>query len=125
MKKFTDHTGERHGRLVYLKFAGMRRRDNHRTYSQWVARCDCGNVETVDYRTAKSCGCLRKGRKGEEERSAAMNFDRFAHCTRDKGMDLCRHYMECLDERADNQTKMSPRYIQAGGRCYQQQEDGL
>lgn len=58
MKKASDLTGQRFGRLVVLK------RDlSYKKAAYWICRCDCGNEATVQSchlrsGATKSCGCL-------------------------------------------------------------------
>jgi hypothetical protein len=57
-RKIKDLTGERFGNLFVEKFNGIVNKK-----SQWICRCDCGNVKTIGFdslrRGTKSCGCLR------------------------------------------------------------------
>ncbi len=55
-----DLTGQRFGRLTVLEY---------RKANYWKCRCDCGTIcEIRGYRMTagitKSCGCLKRGRKG-------------------------------------------------------------
>ena len=58
-----DLTGQRHGRLTAVAYAGSR---NGRTL--WTFACDCGAVKVIQSRHVldggtKACGCIRKGIK--------------------------------------------------------------
>lgn len=62
-----DLTDGKFGRLTALKFTG---RDKHR-HLQWLCCCDCGNITTVSQANlmnghTKSCGCLKRERKGSK-----------------------------------------------------------
>lgn len=64
----TDLTGEKHGRLTVLGKTGERKKGR----VIYKVKCECGVVKEmncVNFRTAKSCGCLTKERiqviKGE------------------------------------------------------------
>ena len=58
-RKPLDLTGERFGRLVALRYSGLRNQKR-----LWLCRCDCGNqkevrVEKLRSGATKSCGCLQ------------------------------------------------------------------
>ncbi len=62
--RFRDVTGERFGRLVAVRRAGV-----HNEASMWLCRCDCGNEKVVGLRClsdallgkgTRSCGCLHR-----------------------------------------------------------------
>lgn len=54
---FKARTGQRFGRLVFIRHLGLDEHKHHR----WEARCDCGvlTVTTTPTKT-KSCGCLHR-----------------------------------------------------------------
>lgn len=57
-----DHTGEQHGQLEVLQYAGHRQ---HQT--QWICECNCGDVIVAQYNNlssghTKSCGCTARPR---------------------------------------------------------------
>lgn len=61
MAKVKNLVGQRFGRLVVQKFAGMR--DGHE--SLWDCVCDCGNMTVVQVSnlrsgSTKSCGCVQR-----------------------------------------------------------------
>ena len=61
MKKETDITGRRFGRLVAVRPLGK----GGSFQLQWLCRCDCGNMVTVCKKNlmsgnTKSCGCYRR-----------------------------------------------------------------
>ena len=54
-----DLTGQTHGRLTVIRKANHGR-------TQWVCRCECGNIKTMcasDFFRYQSCGCLEKENK--------------------------------------------------------------
>lgn len=54
---FKDRTGNRSGRLLFIRFVGLTK---HK-HSIWEAKCDCGAVtRTSTPNKTKSCGCLQK-----------------------------------------------------------------
>lgn len=62
---FRDRSGEVHGRLTVLRYAG---RKNSQTY--WYVRCECGTefaayIGNVVRGLTKSCGCLHSERSSE------------------------------------------------------------
>ena len=61
MGKLIDLSGQRFGRLKVIEQASVKATSG----SQWVCRCDCGNIVTVARCSlisghTKSCGCTRK-----------------------------------------------------------------
>lgn len=61
-----DRTGERHGRLVVLGWAGyLPYGRKGARLSAWECRCDCGRTCFTTLHLTVSCGCLRhdSGRK--------------------------------------------------------------
>lgn len=61
MGKMIDLTGQRFGRLTVIKKSLI----NAKSGSQWVCKCECGNITTVARCSlvsghTKSCGCTRK-----------------------------------------------------------------
>jgi hypothetical protein len=62
-----DRTGERHGRLVVIRFVG--RKDKKNRNPIWLCRCDCGKLTRVVgeniFRTS-SCGCLKSEKMKRE-----------------------------------------------------------
>ena len=70
MTRQVDMTGQRFGRLVVLEHVPYRKETHG---SEWVCRCDCGNVKVVTRQhlrqgTVQSCGCLRNDRIRESKR---------------------------------------------------------
>lgn len=69
MPKREDHTGERYGRLIVLKFSYRgKRRESH-----WLCSCDCGRQHVVSWGnlragTTRSCGCLHDEVAGDSRR---------------------------------------------------------
>jgi hypothetical protein len=60
----SDLTGQRFGRLVVVRFAGLTLLATGRHGATWVCECDCGTVKVVRARyllrgQSRSCGCLR------------------------------------------------------------------
>ena len=60
-----DHSGERHGLLIILEYAG---RDTYRK-GYWRCVCDCGAVTVVRWEKLRegrivSCGCKRATPRG-------------------------------------------------------------
>lgn len=63
MRKLTNLTGKRFGRLIAIKFAGKDKWNNIR----WLCQCDCGNKKIVQRGHlasghTKSCGCWMRDR---------------------------------------------------------------
>lgn len=61
MGKALDITGQRFGKLIAIKRAGIDKRKN----ALWLCKCDCGGecvraLSNLKKRNAKSCGCLAK-----------------------------------------------------------------
>lgn len=59
-RNFQDLTGERYGRLTFVKFIEKTESGS----SKWLMRCDCGtefiaHAGNVKQGGTKSCGCLR------------------------------------------------------------------
>lgn len=66
---FKDRTGERHGRLVFVRYIG---RDRH-LHSVWEMRCDCGSVVRKTHSAkVQSCGCLQKETMAAIQRAKAL-----------------------------------------------------
>ena len=66
MPEFKDLAGQRFGRLVAIRPAGINRSGQYR----WECQCDCGKTHvTTSYRlrsgTTKSCGCYMRERAAE------------------------------------------------------------
>lgn len=75
-----DRTGQRFGKVVIVKFAGIRQRKGRRKGqggATWLCRCDCGNelvVTTANLTGTRSCGCgRRRPHKGRPVGSVARN----------------------------------------------------
>lgn len=56
-RRFNDRVGERHGRLVVLRY------ERYEAGHHWLCRCDCGNEKLIRFRNTgegvtKSCGCI-------------------------------------------------------------------
>ena len=75
-----DRTGQRFGKVVIVKFAGIRQRKGRRKGqggATWLCRCDCGNelvVTTANLTGTRSCGCgRRRPHKGRPAGSVARN----------------------------------------------------
>ena len=70
MSRLIDMTGKRIGKLTVIK-RGPDKITKSRNRTTWICECDCGNTTTIlaanlraeDH--TKSCGCLRKFKKGE------------------------------------------------------------
>jgi len=65
--------GERFGRWTVIKRAKNYISPKGACASQWLCRCDCGNIKVVLGNTlrngqSKSCGCLRRERASESNR---------------------------------------------------------
>lgn len=63
-------SGDRFGRLVVIERAPDYVTASGKKYPQYLCRCDCGNVKTIDKRNlvkgfTQSCGCLRNERVAE------------------------------------------------------------
>jgi len=64
--KFTDHTGQRFGRLVALRrVESGRSKKGHLAGARWLCRCDCGNEKVISGNSLTSggvisCGCARR-----------------------------------------------------------------
>lgn len=74
-----DLTGKRFGRLVAIEDTGEKTKSGHNCI--WLCLCDCGNYiksDTGDLRsgTTKSCGCLRRERMGELNKTHGGRNDR-------------------------------------------------
>jgi len=68
-----DITGRRYGKLIAVKDTGEHDRFGN---SLWLCSCDCGgsviaNINTLNNRHIKSCGCLSVGRKPKRRLSNA------------------------------------------------------
>lgn len=60
--RFKDRTGQRNGRLTFIKMMGV---DNHK-HNVWLAICDCGNETcTATPHKTLSCGCYCRERASE------------------------------------------------------------
>ena len=73
MRKRTDLTGKRFGRLTVIEYVG---KDKHGLLT-WLCKCDCGDtskVRTGDLLSgsAKSCGCLKREMVIEKNRKRAI-----------------------------------------------------
>lgn len=67
--KFKDRTGQRNGRLTFLRTLG----ENHNRHHVWEARCDCGNLTTtVTPAKTRSCGCLLREIMAEKQRAKVL-----------------------------------------------------
>lgn len=66
--RFKDLTGQRSGRLTFVRHIGV----NRHKHQVWEAVCDCGGVIELS-RTAKtkSCGCLRREVAAQTQRNKA------------------------------------------------------
>lgn len=63
MRKINDLSGNRFGRLIVINRAEDYISPKGKSYTQWLCRCDCGNIKTIRTTSlksgsAKSCGCL-------------------------------------------------------------------
>lgn len=72
--KVKDWTGRVFGRLMVLGFAGP----DHRWRSQWVCRCECGNVVTIKasylkHGDTQSCGCLHSEMTANRNRKHGLS----------------------------------------------------
>lgn len=61
MNKHIDHTGEKHGMMTVIDYAGCSKNRKQLV----VCKCDCGNEKIVYYDNLKygkttSCGCVRR-----------------------------------------------------------------
>lgn len=54
--RFIDRSGQRNGRLVFMKHVGY----NGHKQSKWLCKCDCGNETITTTPKTKSCGCLHR-----------------------------------------------------------------
>jgi hypothetical protein len=66
MRKPVDHTGDRFGKLVLLRYAGFRPMADRNKNHLWLCRCDCGKTKVIAIRNmqcggTKSCGCMHVG----------------------------------------------------------------
>lgn len=67
--RFKDRTGQRSGRLTFLRHLGLDANKHH----VWEARCDCGVVtRTAQPHVTKSCGCLRREVAAQTQRAKAL-----------------------------------------------------
>lgn len=65
MSKFIDLTGQKFGRLTVVERAEDYVTKNGKKYTQWLCKCECGNIKIISTSrlkdgTTKSCGCLSK-----------------------------------------------------------------
>lgn len=65
MKNNENLIGRKFNRLSVIEFAGYKICKNGNRLSQWLCKCDCGNITTVTTYSltngkTKSCGCLNK-----------------------------------------------------------------
>lgn len=100
-----DLTGQRFGRLVALQDTGKRMEPSH--LHIWLCKCDCGNYTEVnvgDLRngTTKSCGCWRKERAGNLNRTHGGRHERL--------------YLVWMDMRRRCRDKKDVQYMNYGGR---------
>lgn len=63
---FKDLTGQRNGRLMYIRLAGKTPQGRN----LWEARCDCGTIKVVSSSVVLSCGCLKNELAAERCRAA-------------------------------------------------------
>jgi len=74
-RSIPDLTGRRFGRLVVIKFAGIRTKG-----SVWLCRCDCGNERIVRrinlFGKTKSCGCLARELTSKRSKTHGMKGSR-------------------------------------------------
>lgn len=67
--RFLDRTGQRNGRLVFLRHLGL---DAHKHHI-WEAICDCGvTTRTASPHRTKSCGCLQRDVAAETQKAKAL-----------------------------------------------------
>lgn len=67
--RFKDRTGERSGRLVFLRHLGVDVHQHH----VWEAACDCGAItRTAQPHKTRSCGCLAREVAAATQRAKAM-----------------------------------------------------
>lgn len=72
MKRMTDLTGKKFGRLTVLEYAGRAERNSYQR-PQWRCKCDCGEQvivlgQNLREGKTKSCGCLRAEKLRERAR---------------------------------------------------------
>ena len=70
---YTDLTGQKYGYLNVLK--------KDFKYDKWLCKCDCGNNKVISGReircgNAVSCGCYKKNRLGNTNRTHGMSSER-------------------------------------------------
>jgi hypothetical protein len=61
---YVDKTGERYGKLVVVRFLGLKPRANGANLTNWLCQCDCGTELELDTahiarRAETGCGCGR------------------------------------------------------------------
>jgi hypothetical protein len=77
MTKCAELTGQRFGRLVVIS----RHFPNNREHNtQWLCKCDCGNMIVVSEaaltsKHTQSCGCLQRERAGETHTKHALYYN--------------------------------------------------
>lgn len=70
--RFKDRTGQRTGRLTFVRQVGLDKHSHH----MWEAICDCGaTCITSSPHKTKSCGCLQRERAAEVQRLKALPPD--------------------------------------------------
>lgn len=96
-RAFHDRTGERYGRLLIIRYEGVR---NHSR--AWLCRCDCGNEKVILWKQIQqnhtgSCGCWlaetratyggRAGKNALAEGESAFNqlFFNYKKSARERG----------------------------------------
>lgn len=97
-----DLTGKRFGRLVVLRMADERSKDN---CVQWICRCDCGTVKAISTHNIKrvhSCGCYK---------DEVFKRDHVTHGQSDTNL---YHVWASMKGRCKN--KNNPAYKNYGGR---------
>ncbi len=67
MRKFTDRTGEKYGRLTIVCFSHNSKGKTGQSRKHWLCQCQCGKQTTVAYNNlcsgnVKSCGCYHADR---------------------------------------------------------------
>lgn len=84
MSSRIDLTGLKFGRWTVIKKVESRKRNDGKTESQYLCRCDCGNEKIIAGKclsdgSSKSCGCYRSEFQSKRMQSHGMSNTRIYH----------------------------------------------
>ena len=124
-KQFIDMTGQKHGRLTVLEFAGLS--DDKSLNGIWKCQCDCGVIDVfigtlLRSGVTKSCGCYRKEQaprqkpKGHAAITAKMRGYIQSSKKRGLNFDMSREYFEEIVTKDCHYCGSDPKLLQRTGR---------